>query len=79
MRLLLERGADPNARQQLGFTALHGSAASGDRETAELLLAHGADPQATNDEGKTPADFAAERGHTEFAEWLRRQPDHPKP
>jgi ankyrin repeat protein len=79
MRLLLERGADPNVRQQVGFTALHGSAASGDRATAELLLAHGAYPNPKNDEGKTPADFAAERGHAEFAEWLRRQPDPHQP
>jgi ankyrin repeat protein len=78
MALLLERGADPNARQHLGYTPLHASAANGDRATAEVLVAHGADPKAANDDGKTPADFAAERGHTDLAEWLRRQPDHTK-
>jgi uncharacterized protein len=75
MRLLLERGADPNARQHMGYAPLHATAANGDRATAELLVAHGADPKAATDDGKTPADFAAERGHNELAEWLRRQPD----
>ena len=73
MRLLLDRGADPNARQQLGFVPLHAAAANGDRAMAEVLLAHGADPELKTDDGKTPADFADERGHAEFAEWLRRQ------
>jgi ankyrin repeat protein len=74
MRLLLERGADPNARQHAGYAPLHATAANGDRASSELLLAHGADPQAKTDDGKTSADFAAERGHGEIAEWLRRQP-----
>ena len=77
MQLLLERGANPNARQHLGYVPLHASAANGDRATAELLVAHGADSNASNDDGKTPADFAAERGHHELAEWLRRQPEKP--
>ena len=74
MKLLLERGADPNLRQQMGYSALHATAVNGDRATTEILLAHGADAQAKNDDGKTPADLAAERGHGELAEWLRRQP-----
>src|SRR5205814_1523496 len=36
-RLLLERGADPNARQHLGYAPLHAAAANGDRATTELL------------------------------------------
>ena len=75
MRLLLERGADPNARQHLGYAPLHAAAANGDRATAELLVAHGANPKAATDDGKTPADFATERSHNDLAEWLRRQPD----
>jgi hypothetical protein len=77
MRLLIERGADPNARQHLGYAPLHASAANGDRATTELLLAHGADPHAKTDDGRTPADMAAERGHGDLADWLRGQPDHP--
>jgi ankyrin repeat protein len=74
MRLLLERGADPNARQQLDYTPLHGAAARGDEESAKLLLAHGArrDPKATD--GMTPADVARKYGKVEFAEWLDSLP-----
>lgn len=74
MRLLLEKGADPNLRQQMGYAPLHATAVNGDRITTEVLLAHGADANAKNDDGKTPADLADERGHGELAEWLRRQP-----
>ena len=77
LRLLLERGADPNARQHLGYAPLHSAAANDDRATSEILLAHGADPHAKTDDGKTPADLATERGHGELADWLRGQPDHP--
>ncbi len=71
VRLLLDRSADVNARQQLGYTPLHSAANRGDEALADLLLARGADPGATTDDGKTPADAAAERGHTELAERLR--------
>ena len=70
VRVLLERGAPVNARQHLGWTALHEAANQGNREMAEALLRHGADPAAGNDDGKTPADVAAERGHTELARLL---------
>ncbi len=42
---LLERGADVNARQHGGWTALQGAAQAGDREIVKLLLANGADPE----------------------------------
>jgi ankyrin repeat protein len=73
MRLLLERGADPNARQQADFTPLHGAASRGDEEAARLLLAHGADPKAKSADGKTPADVARERGYPNVAEFLASQ------
>jgi ankyrin repeat protein len=71
MPLLLDRGADVNARQQLGFTPLHAAAGNGDEAMADLLLARGADATLKSDDGKTPADVAAERGHTNLAERLR--------
>lgn len=70
MRMLLERGADANARQQMDYTALHGAASRGDLEMAKLLLAHGAQRDAKASDGMTPADVARKYGKTEFAEWL---------
>lgn len=70
MRLALERGANPNARQQVDYTPLHTAAARGDREMAELLLAHGADRNSKASDGKTPADIAREHGQEEMARWL---------
>jgi len=74
VRLLLGHGADPNATQVGGFTALFSAAAANCRELVEALIDSGARPQHRNDFGKTPAEFARERGHTELAEWLDRQP-----
>jgi uncharacterized protein len=71
MKLLLERGADPNARQQLGFTPLHGAASHGDVEMAKLLIAHGADPRARTDDGKNAADVAEKYRQPAFADWFR--------
>jgi ankyrin repeat protein len=61
-RVLLA-GADPNARQQAGFTALHAAAGAGRVDMARMLLAHGADKHAQNDAGKTAGDLAREKGH----------------
>jgi uncharacterized protein len=69
-RLLLDRGADVNARQAGGYTPLHGAAANDDRAMAELLVERGADPSTRNDEGRTPYDLAASRGHVGLADWL---------
>jgi len=70
IRLLLEAGADPNARQTAGYTALFSAAAANRRDLAELLIAHGANSAIQNDFGQTAATFARERNHTELADWL---------
>jgi ankyrin repeat protein len=72
MRLLLARGADANARQQLGYTALHTAAQLGDEEIVDILLAHGADPGAAGDDGKTPTDLAEGHGQMEIVKRLSR-------
>ena len=61
--ILLEHGADPNARQGGGLTPLHAAAQNGDRESVEALLESGADSALADDEGRTPRDLARAAGH----------------
>lgn len=71
LRMLLERGADANARQQSNFTPMHTAASRGDIEMAKLLLRFGARADDRTEGGETPADVALGHGHPEFGEWLR--------
>jgi ankyrin repeat protein len=73
VQMLLQRGADPNARQEKGFAPLHEAAANGEEAIAHLLVEHGAQVDARTDDGKTPYDLANERGHRQVAEWLKAQ------
>lgn len=70
VRLLLESGADPNAKSHEGGTPLHSAAFTGDLEIAEMLLAYGADPNATDPKGRTPLDIARDRRNVEVAALL---------
>jgi len=60
-RLLLEYGADVNARTDVGQTALFGAATNGWNEMVKLLVEHGADLKATDDQGSTVVDAAMGR------------------
>jgi ankyrin repeat protein len=75
-RLLLKRGADPNARQHGGNTPLMTAAFANNRELAELLLAFNADFGIRNDEGKAAADVAAGLGNMELSARLRLEERH---
>ncbi len=66
-RALLAQGADPNLRQEGGYTPLHAAAAVGNTELVRLLLAHGADRTVRNNAGHNAADLAAEKGHHDLA------------
>ncbi|HEX9259564.1 MAG TPA: ankyrin repeat domain-containing protein [Acidimicrobiales bacterium] len=57
--LLLEAGAEVDARQQGGFTALMEAAQHGDAELVRLLLARGADPHLAADDGRTAANIGS--------------------
>lgn len=73
MRLLLENGADPNAQQHGGWTALHTAAQTGNRIMSEVLLAHGAHVHARAENNQAPLDLALLYGHEEIANLLDRQ------
>ncbi len=67
----LRSGADVNAAQGDGFTALHWAAKNGNREVAELLIFAGADIRATTRLGShMPLHVAAAAGQAEVAEIL---------
>jgi ankyrin repeat protein len=61
--LLLDHGADGNARGHSGETALHMAAARGYREMTELLLERGADVESRDQAGESPLNEAAAHGY----------------
>lgn len=74
LRLLLVRGADPNARGINDYTPLHLAVAERDEAAMRLLLAHAADPSLKTriDGCADPAAEAEAMGNAEGAAMLRR-------
>ncbi|HEX5418822.1 MAG TPA: ankyrin repeat domain-containing protein [Gammaproteobacteria bacterium] len=70
VRRLLRGGADVNAAQADGATALHWAAYHGDAALAKLLLKAGANASAANREGSTPLWLAARVGDATMIETL---------
>ena len=63
VRSLLQQGADVNAAQGDGMTALHWAAENGDAEMTKVLLAAGGRPQSITRNGSyTPLHLAGRRG-----------------
>ena len=58
-KLLIEKGADVNAKSNDGSTPLHWAAIKGQPRICKLLLDNGADVNATETDGETPLHFAA--------------------
>ncbi len=70
LELLLEHGADPNAKDRWDWSLLH-YACQGEFDLAKLLLDRGANPNGVENElGLRPLHWAAENGRTAVVELL---------
>ena len=72
--MLIEAGAEVDARDSRGMTALMLAAASSrqNHKSMKLLLAHGADPNAVSVKGETPLDWAAKYNDPDVLMLLER-------
>jgi len=72
--LILQQGAEPNERGDMGNTALHYAVAKSDVDEViiEALLEAGADTKAVNEFGSSVADWASDSGcsATIIKKWL---------
>ena len=71
VELLLKHKADPNVREQGGYTPLHAAAQNGDKDMIRALIYGGADFTIQSDDGKMPVDLALEAGHIGVAKLLQ--------
>lgn len=81
---LLGKGAQPDARDMNGRTALHYAAHQGHEEVCNILLRHGASIGIEDGNGSTPIDLAVHRGRqsaafiqchmAELVKQIRRRP-----
>jgi hypothetical protein len=70
--LLIDRGANVDAKNGEGWTPLIKAAAAGHTEIVGLLLARGADMSIADTSGRTAWMYAAMGNHLEMAEMFRR-------
>ncbi|RYP54743.1 hypothetical protein DL768_000567 [Monosporascus sp. mg162] len=64
VQLLLDKGAEIDAKDKYGWTPLSRAAEKGHKEIVQLLLDKGAEIDAKNNYGRrTPLSWAAEKGH----------------
>jgi hypothetical protein len=70
VRFLARHGAPVNLPGDMGMTALHWAAATGQREVVRELMAHGADASVQNWFLLTPAQLAHQNSHSALAHQL---------
>ena len=70
--ILIDKGADFNAKAKWDRTPLHGAAKTGRSALAKILTEAGADLNTKDFENKTPLDEAIKYDYSEVAELLRK-------
>ena len=68
--MLLEKGADVNAEDDYGITALMCASENGHTEIVSMLLEKGADVHAKDNDGTTALMFAHQEGYTDIVRML---------
>ncbi|XP_051470769.1 ankyrin repeat and SOCS box protein 3 isoform X2 [Apus apus] len=70
MKILLEKGASKECKDDFGITPLFVAAQYGKLESLRLLISHGADVNSQAKDRATPLLIAVQEGHTECVELL---------
>lgn len=72
VRTLLDAGAEVNAANDDGFTALMAASVKGHTDIAKLIIKAGADVNAQTNDRFTALMYASQYGHTEIVELLKK-------
>jgi len=70
VQYLVEHGADVNASEDDGATAVYIASQNGHLEVVRYLVEHGADVNASEDDGITTLLIASQEGHLEVVQYL---------
>jgi hypothetical protein len=75
VKLLLEKGIEPDSKDNLGQTPLSWAAGGGHEAVVKLLLEKGVELDSKDNRGRTPLSRAAERGHEAVVKLLNPTSD----
>jgi ankyrin repeat protein len=69
--LLVENGANPNLKDNIGLTSLHSAVYHKKTKICKILVENGADVDAKDKNGETPLEMAKRHKHTDIVKILK--------